>query len=66
MTNKEINAEKLNVELFELENKMKKLQEFVDSDDFLSISTINQMLLANLIKWLVWQCIEIVCINALN
>lgn len=47
MTNKEINAEKLNVELFELENKMKKLQEFVDSDDFLSISTINQMLLAN-------------------
>lgn len=47
MTNKEINAEKLNVELFELENKMKKLQEFVDSDDFLSISTINQILLAN-------------------
>ncbi|PWT41018.1 hypothetical protein DKZ34_04000 [Limosilactobacillus reuteri] len=47
MTNTEIHTEKLNVELFELENKMKKLQEFIDSDDFLRISTIDQMLLGN-------------------
>lgn len=47
MTNAEIHTEKLNVELFELENKLKKLQEFIDSDDFLSISTVDQMLLGN-------------------
>lgn len=37
----------LNLELFELETKIEKLQKFIDCDDFLSISTINQMLLAN-------------------
>lgn len=47
MANETIYAEKLNAELFELETKIEKLQKFIDCDDFLSISTINQMLLAN-------------------
>lgn len=47
MTNETIYTEKLNLELFELESKMEKLQKFIDSDDFLEVSTINQMLLAN-------------------
>ena len=47
MINKIIDTENLNLELFELETKIEKLQKFIDCDDFLSISTINQMLLAN-------------------
>lgn len=47
MANETIYTKKLNAELFELETKIEKLQKFIDCDDFLSISTINQMLLAN-------------------
>lgn len=47
MANETIYTKKLNAELFELETKIEKLQRFIDCDDFLSISTINQMLLAN-------------------
>ncbi|WP_323081876.1 crAss001_48 related protein [Limosilactobacillus reuteri] len=47
MANETIYTKKLNAELFELETKIEKLQKFIDYDDFLSISTINQMLLAN-------------------
>lgn len=47
MANETIYTKKLNAELFELETKIEELQKFIDCDDFLSISTINQMLLAN-------------------